>query len=203
MTPLDPVYLAIFDWITAQRAGVDVGSDFNSLMTSEKLLHTDLHMPIWGCIRWGAEQRGSAPAKHLNPLLTRSHWAPAKREVLQCDLHCELHSDLWLELAWEWGKVIQTGCLFHIGMGYSQRFAQSDWVTQSQRLPGEAHLSSLPCIGCVWRDQACDEQVKLYEYSQKCHANCIFLICSSSWTLGNFLKCSKAFQHFWKCCHFT
>lgn len=104
MTPLDPVYLVKLDWITAQRAVVDVLPDFNSLMTSGKFLYTDMDMPTWGCIRWGAEQRGSAPEKHLKQLLTPSHWAGAKREGLPCDLHSELHSDLWLEVAWEWDR---------------------------------------------------------------------------------------------------
>lgn len=51
MTPLDPVCLVKIDWITTQRAVVDVLCDFNSLMTSGKFLHTDMHMPIWGCIQ--------------------------------------------------------------------------------------------------------------------------------------------------------
>lgn len=100
MTPLDPVYLVKFDWIPAQRAVVDVLSHFNSLMTSEEFLYTDMHMPIWGCIRGGAEQHGSAPAKHLNPLLTQSHWAPAKREVLllTCTLHfIQIYGRSWPE----------------------------------------------------------------------------------------------------------
>lgn len=56
MTPLDPVYLVKFDWITAQRAVAEALSGFNSLTTSEKFLHTDMHVPIRGCIRRGAEQ---------------------------------------------------------------------------------------------------------------------------------------------------